>query len=138
MRPPDDVRKEIVRQWLAKAQMDLEAAETLLAADADLLYPACFHSQQASEKYIKAYLTWHQIEFPKTHVFGELLDLISQVDEGLAVALTSVTALNPYGVEVRYPSNIPEPTRQESEKALLLALEVRDAVLKALPPKVVQ
>ncbi|HOE12382.1 MAG TPA: HEPN domain-containing protein [bacterium] len=31
------------------------------------LYPACFHAQQAAEKYLNALLTWHQIEFPKTH-----------------------------------------------------------------------
>lgn len=134
MRRPEDVRKEIVRQWLAKAELDIKAADTLLSADNPLLYPSCFHSQQAAEKYIKAFLTWHQVEFPKTHVFGELLDLVGRVDKALAASLSGVTALNPYGVEVRYPGNTPEPTRGQTEDALRLARAVRDAILGVLPP----
>lgn len=70
MPPPDDVKRAIVRQWLAKAEQDLQAAETLLTAEHQLFYPACFHAQQAAEKFLKAFLAWHQIEFPKTHSLG--------------------------------------------------------------------
>ncbi|HUU69041.1 MAG TPA: HEPN domain-containing protein [Planctomycetota bacterium] len=133
MKPPEQVKKEFVAQWLAKAETDLAAAETLLSEDHPLYYPSCFHSQQAAEKYIKAFLTWHQVEFPKTHVFGDLLRLVGQVDAALAVDLKRVTLLNPYGVEVRYPGDIPEPTRSQAEEALRVARSVRDAILKALP-----
>ena len=133
MRPPEEVKKEFVAQWLAKAEADLAAAETLLAEDHPLYYPSCFHSQQAAEKCIKAFLTWHQVEFPKTHVFGELLSLVRQVDVALAVNIKCVTLLNPYGVEVRYPGDIPEPTRSQAQEALRVARFVRDAILKALP-----
>ena len=77
MRPPEKVKAEMVRQWIRKAETDLEAAEVLFYKTPPLLYPACFHSQQAVEKYLKAFLTWHQVEFPKMHALGELLDLIS-------------------------------------------------------------
>lgn len=110
----------------------MDAAERLLSGGRLSFYPSCFHSQQAAEKFLKAFLTWHQVEFPKTHVFGELLDLISQVDMNLAESIEGVTKLNPYGVEVRYPSDLPEPTRAEAEEALALARSVRDAILKAL------
>ena len=133
MRPPEKVKADIVRQWLRKAEADMEAAEALLSDDQSSLYPSCFHSQQTAEKYVKAFLTWHQVEFPKTHVFGMLLDLIAQVDEALAASMSDVTDLNPYGVEVRYPSDIPEPTRAQAEEALALARSVRDAILKVLP-----
>lgn len=71
MRPPEEVKKEIVRQWLARAEQDMKASEALLAAEPPFLYPSCFHAQQASEKYLKALLTWHQIEFPKTHAIEQ-------------------------------------------------------------------
>ena len=87
----------------------------------------------AAEKYVKAFLTRHQVEFPKTHVFGKLLDLMGRVDEALAASISGATALNPYGVELRYPSDIPEPTRLQAEEALHMARSVRDAVLNALP-----
>lgn len=136
MRPPEKVKAEIVRQWLRKAETDLEAAEVLFFKDPPLLYPACFHSQQAAEKYLKAFLTWHQVEFPKTHALGELLDLISQVDGDLADKLSGLTALNPYGVEVRYPGDTPEPNGQQAEEALGLGRSVRKAVLNVLPSSV--
>ncbi|MBI4833104.1 MAG: HEPN domain-containing protein, partial [Candidatus Lindowbacteria bacterium] len=128
MRPPDEVKEHIVRQWLWKAEADMDAAEDLLSGERLSYYPSCFHSQQAAEKLLKAFLTWHQIEFPKTHIFGELLDLISPIDRGLADSIKDVTKLNPYGVEVRYPGDIPEPSRAQAEDALMLARVVRDAI----------
>ena len=41
-------------------------------------------------------------------------------------------SLTPYGVEVRYPSDIPEPSQRETEEALSLAKKVRDAVASRL------
>ncbi len=132
MKPPEEIKRELVRQWLAKAEQDMGAIKALLDSAPPFLHPACFHAQQAAEKYLKAFLTWHQVEFPKTHVFGKLLDLMSQVDEALAASISGVTALTPSGVEVRYPGDIPEPTRAEAEAALELARTVRDAVRRAL------
>ncbi|MBI5115424.1 HEPN domain-containing protein [Candidatus Poribacteria bacterium] len=132
MRPPEEVRRDIVRQWLRKADADMDAAEALLSEERTSLYPSCFHSQQAAEKFLKAYLSRHQVEFPKTHILGELLDLISRIDKKLADGLKDVTKLNPYGVVIRYPGDIPEPTREQAEEALDLAQSVRDAILYAL------
>ena len=53
MRPPEEVKKALVGQWLAKAEQDLKAGEALLAIEPPYLYPACFHAQQAAEKYFK-------------------------------------------------------------------------------------
>jgi len=35
MKPPDEIRREIVAQWLARADEDLSVARHLLALDAD-------------------------------------------------------------------------------------------------------
>ncbi|MBW2139183.1 MAG: HEPN domain-containing protein [Deltaproteobacteria bacterium] len=135
MRPPEEVKRELVRQWLGKAEQDLKAAEALLSGDPPLLYPSCFHSQQAAEKYIKAYLTWHQVEFPKTHDFDDLLELMGRVDKPLAGRLGDTPLLTPYGVEVRYPDDVPEATLTEAEEALELAKKVRDTILPLLERK---
>jgi hypothetical protein len=39
----------------------------------------------------------------------------------------------PETVDVRYPSDIPEPTREAAEEALNLARLARETVLKVLP-----
>ncbi|QNN23301.1 HEPN domain-containing protein [Planctomycetales bacterium ZRK34] len=133
MKPADQVRREIAESWLNIANADLQSAEVLLAHDPPLLYPSCFHSQQAAEKCLKAYLTWHQIEFPKTHSIAELLALIESVDNDLSSQLSAACALTPYGVEIRYPKEEPEPDQDEAVTALLLARQVRAAICKLLP-----
>jgi HEPN domain-containing protein len=81
MKPPEEeVRRILVGLWIDKAPQDLAAAEALMRNKPPLLYPVCFHCQQASEKYIKAFLTHRQIEFPKTHNIRDLLDLAATVD----------------------------------------------------------
>jgi HEPN domain-containing protein len=129
MKPPEaEVIGRIVREWMRKAEQDLRAAEALLSQDPALLYPSCFHSQQAVEKYLKAFLTIRQVEFPKTHSIREILNLVRTVDEDLADALLPAAALTPYGVEARYPGDLPEPTRNETAEALALARKVAAAV----------
>jgi len=41
---------------------------------------ACFHAQQAAEKYIKAYLTAHEIDFPFSHNLEKLIEMCAQRD----------------------------------------------------------
>jgi len=128
MRPPDEVRHELVGQWRRKAEEDLAAAEVLLSREPPILYPACFHAQQTAEKYLKAFLTSRQVEFPKTHSIRELLSLIRPVHPALASQLEPAAVLTPYGAEVRYPGDLPEPDRQRAQQAVQLAQQVRDAV----------
>lgn len=132
MRQPEEVRQDLVRQWVSKADGDMRAAEILLSQDYEINYAICFHSQQAAEKYLKAFLTYRQIDFPKTHILGELLDLVSSANKKLADSLREITELNPYGVEVRYPGDLPEPTAQEARRAFELAGLTREAVLSSI------
>ena len=131
---PDEkqVRRRLTLQWIEKAESDLEAAEYLLSRKPPLFYQACFFSQQSAEKFLKGLLTHKQIEFRKTHDLGELLDLVARFDEALAAKLSFATKLNPYGVDIRYPGEMPEPDSGESEMALRCAQKVRDAVIDVL------
>ena len=136
MRPPDEVKKVLVRQWLDKAGQDMKAGEALLAADPPFLYPVCFHAQQAAEKYLKALLTWFQIEFPKTHAIERLLELLRKVDAETSLSLKDAAELTPYGVDIRYPGDQPEPDLAESRRAVELARKVGEAVTNILEPLV--
>jgi HEPN domain-containing protein len=134
MRPADQVRRDLIRQWITKAEEDLGAAEILILHKPSYLSAVGFHCQQAAEKFLKALLTLNQIEFPKTHDLGALLDLISPVDTSLAESLNDILLLNPYGVEIRYPGDMQAIDPEDAQNALKLAKRVRDAVMKLLPP----
>ena len=59
--PPDSVRTMDARSWLAKATQDLRRVEILIAAKPPDPEGALFLSQQAAEKAIKGFLTWHDV-----------------------------------------------------------------------------
>ena len=106
MKQPEEVKREFTRQWLEKAEGDYKTSGHLLPAGKEHLEAVTFHSQQASEKYLKALLVWHQIEFPKTHDLDLLLTLVSSREPELATSLADAGILTPYGVEYRYRVNI--------------------------------
>lgn len=131
MRVREEVMRELVQQWLSKAEDDLGAAELLLS-EGRYLNLAGFHAQQAAEKFLKAFLVEHQIEFPKTHNIAELLDLVGRRNQSLAESLRNAADLTPYGAEIRYPGDTPELSAEEAKTAVRLAGDVRKAVLAAL------
>lgn len=101
MKRPEEVRLEFTREWVQKAESDFKAAGLLLKAGDDYLFRVAFHAQQAAEKYLKAFLVWHQIEFPKTHDIGKLITLATDVVPGLADI--SGESNNPDAVRCRLP-----------------------------------
>jgi hypothetical protein len=70
---PHETLVHETREWLERARADLAACAALIAAG--LPAEALFHAQQCAEKAIKAFLTWHQISFKKTHGLDELKQL---------------------------------------------------------------
>jgi len=132
MRSREQVIWDFVQCWLAKAEGDLRAAEILLAGLGGHGEVVGFHSQQAAEKFMKAYLVRHQIEFAKKHDLALLRKLISKTDEQLAAQLAFADWLTPFGVEFRYPGEIPETNQQTAKQAVEDAKRTRQFILNAL------
>lgn len=132
MRTREQVIWDFVQEWLAKAGRDLRAAEILLADPEDFCEYVAFHCQQAVEKFQKAFLVRHQIEFSKTHDLAQIRTLISQVDASLAERLAPADWLTPFGVETRYPGYLREVTRETAQRALHDAQAVRMLVHDSL------
>ena len=128
------MRKEIVAQtkrWLEKAERDIIAAEKLL--EVGIYDYSLFHSQQAIEKFLKAFLTYHNKPFRKTHDVTLLLKLCIGVDESFKELLEAeVDRLYPRAVEVRYPEVEYDVSPEEAEEAIKLAEKVREFVLRKL------
>ena len=65
--PPEVV--EVLRQWVRKAEHDIEAANRIMAIEDGCPFDTvCFHCQQAAEKYLKCLLT-SRYSFPWNCVF---------------------------------------------------------------------
>lgn len=124
--PPEVVR--VVQDWVQKAEHDLKNAEHTLTLGDDCPFDTvCFHAQQCVEKYLKALLTWHGLAFPKTHDLTELLALVPKTSP-LDITMDDLAELSPYAVESRYPGEWEPLTRDEADRAVELARELRLAV----------
>ena len=131
MKPPEEVARELAREWLVKADVDLSAARALLSTGG-LYEVVAFHAQQAAEKALKAFLVWHQTEFPKTHDISRLITLSANADESLAASVAAAAELTPYGVEYRYPGEYPPVTSAAAAASLTTAESVVGAVSQSL------
>jgi len=128
----DETIKDLVDKWIKKAENDLVTAERQLSFEDPIAQTACFHCQQAAEKYLKAFLVHHQIYFTKTHKIMELLDLCATVDPSFPDELQDADNLTDYAVEIRYPDVWLEPTREDAKEAFDTAKKVREFVLEKL------
>ncbi len=121
---------DLVRGWLRKARSDVIAIAALI--DADTLDTACFHAQQAAEKYLQAYLAHANTSFPYTHNLVKLIELCAALDDAFVSLTSIVTPLVPYAVELRYDAEF-WPDEETARKAQAAALDVERFVLARLP-----
>jgi len=125
--------EEDFRAWIKKAESDLKTAEhTLTLKERCPFDTVCFHAQQCAEKYLKAFLVYRSIDFPKTHDIRLLMQRVL-ADVRLGVSIEEVIPLNRYTIEARYPGNWEPFDRKEAEDAVSIARKVRKAVRANLP-----
>ena len=119
-------KMEKVNALLDKAIVDYKSSKVLLENDdKDILcYAICFHCQQCVEKSLKAFLMYHEINFPKIHDLLPLVKLCLNVDQRFKDF--DLSEFSGFGVEIRYDE--PSPTIEESETAFEIAGEVLDYI----------
>ncbi len=121
-----------VRSWLELAALDLEVA-VRLADDPDFARVVVYHCQQAAEKAIKGFLTWHGVRFGRTHDLDVLGSLARPLAPTLGPALDRAVELTPYAWLYRYPPDSPAPLEGEAGEAIDAARELLDAIDGTLP-----
>ena len=127
-----DETTEAVRQWRAKAQSDWNTVEILRSSERCPGDVVCFHCQQFVEKLLKALLTRHGIEAPKTHDVRRLIQLAEAFAPELSRFSDASDTLTVHGVETRYPGDWVEIERGEMDAVVTLARDLGDAVLARL------
>ena len=134
--PHDPALVAETRAWFSKAGNDLRAGTFELGAVPPLTSDIVFHTQQAAEKAMKGFLTWHGQVYRKTHNLVEIGEACAAIDPTLEPLLRRAAELTEYAWRFRYPGNPEEPTEKEAREALALAREVFDSLLYRLPPDV--
>jgi HEPN domain-containing protein len=125
-----------VSEWMQKAANDIRSAEVDLTAEPKLLEDVAFHAQQAAEKSIKGFLTFHSRPFRKTHDIEELGTNAVKIDPALEPLIRKASVLTPFAWQFRYPGDSSEPEEEDAVSLLNISKEVYDTVLSHLPHEV--
>ena len=124
--PPDLRDPTRSDEWLRRARSNLALARAHGALPDVLLEDLWFDAQQSAEKAIKAVLVHHQIEFPKTHVLAQLLDLLAKHGVQSPEDVREATRLSDYAVASRHVGMTEDVSEADYEKAIELATRVLD------------
>jgi HEPN domain-containing protein len=95
---------------------------------------ACFHAQQAVEKYLKAVIASAGLPIPRSHNLELIYNQCLTVEPALTLDRTELSNLTPYAVELRYNPGF-WPDQVMAQEALATVDRVRAAVLSVLPPE---
>lgn len=102
-----------------------------LALEAGIYNQVCFHSQQCAEKAVKALLLLQGKTLPRTHLLGDLLNLLNP--NPFAAGL-DIQLLDRFYIPTRYPDALPGslpeglPNYEDATEALAVARQVLHTV----------
>jgi HEPN domain-containing protein len=131
----DQAKRELVQAWLIKARNDLETAHQIGMFPEGHLDIAIYHCQQAAEKVIKAFLSFHDHELERTHDLRHLIQIATRYDNGFSNWMDVAIILTPYATAYRYPGEAAtlEPSRAEFDEALDSGTKLVNFVHSLLP-----
>ncbi len=124
------------RRWLAQAENDFAFAE--LATREGFFAQACFNSQQAAEKALKAFLYSHGAEQVFGHSVADLITECTKLDAEFSPLKARAAPLDQFYVPTRYPNSLPGgiPSeafgRPDARRALDMTSEVLATVKRRL------
>ena len=124
--------KKFVLEWIKRAKSNLERAKAGQVSTDILFEDLCFDCQQSVEKALKALLISYDIDFPRTHSIGRLLELVSTTGIETPKIILQAVELTEYAVNTRYPGELEEIGKQEYEEALEMAILVFEWVRKII------
>ncbi len=124
--------KFYIKNWLFRAQEDLAVVKSLSELNIEHFTSSiCFHCQQATEKYLKAYLVYSGINFPKTHdvdyLISKCIELISEKFSDF-----DLRNLSEFGVDIRYPDDFYLPDVDETLYYISLSESISKVVLNLI------
>ncbi len=126
-----EAEKKHIKEWFRKADHDLTSAHILIE-EIDILDNVCFHCQQASEKYLKAYLVFKGEEVIKTHYLKHLQTVCAKFDADFNAF--DFKDLTRYASDVRYPDDFSDPPLSDTQYYLETAEKVKELVLSKITP----
>ncbi|MCK6630024.1 MAG: HEPN domain-containing protein [Anaerolineae bacterium] len=128
---------DLAHLLIRKAESDLAAVHRTITSEGPY-DTGLFHCQQAVEKYLKALLAVHNINYPKIHDVTVLAELGEPFCPALSSLSFSLAEFNPFAVTIRYDDL--DLNHEHSlpllQEMLEKADQVRTIILNVLPEEI--
>ena len=118
------------REWINKAEDDLKVVKDGLGKFANWII--LFHAQQAIEKYLKAYLVFHNKKIEKTHDITYLINQCIKINSKFKKLLNYEIEIFEFAISSRYPSKENSLSNHIIKEASNIAEEIKNFVLEQL------
>jgi HEPN domain-containing protein len=120
-------QNDYLKNWIFRANEDIAVIEKLFESGPEQFASSiCFHAQQAVEKFLKAYLVFNDIDFPKTHDLDFLLLECKKINN--KVFDIDLGSLTDFGVSIRHPDDFLLPDILETTSYRKISLQVKKTV----------
>ena len=125
-------RTEELRQWFAIAEEDLKVAKHLAESFHPIpLERICNLCQQSTEKDLKGYLFFNEVEFPKTHNLIDLLNMCAEIQQNFGIFVRKCQYLTNFAVIPKYPNDL-QLTEDDAKAAIRFAEEIKEFVVNLI------
>ena len=85
-----------------------------------------------AEKYLKGFLVFSKIDFPKIHHLDRLIVLCQKVDSQFEKLRTAAENLSEFYIWTRYPGDYRQFSFEQAQKAFREAIKIKNFVLKRI------
>lgn len=122
---------DYISKLLFRANEDIAVMNNLINSEPGYYTSSiCFHAQQASEKFLKAFLAYNDVDFPRTHDIDVLLRESRKINpDEFNIDVKSMTD---FGVAVRYADDFYIPDINETLIYRDIALDIKDIVERVI------
>lgn len=127
---------ETSQRWFRQAEHDLGIAEKLKE---DSPADACYFSEQAGQKALKAFLYLKGSRSVPEHSIGYLAKLCTERDPSFPLPVQRWSKLDQYYIPTRYPDGLADPAVPfesysvvEASEAIQIASEIMEAVRRKI------
>jgi HEPN domain-containing protein/predicted nucleotidyltransferase len=118
---------ESIADWRARIDEDVGTLHILLASQLVPWGSACFHAQQAAEKYLKLLFVLRGERPMRTHGLEELVTRLRELGLDFPELDEECELLKGYAVNVRYPERMPIPEEAKGREIVAAAQRIIEA-----------
>lgn len=119
-------------KWFEIADRDLGFAKLGLEESDEFYAQICVQAHQAIEKYLKGFLVYNNVKYPKIHDLGKIINECAKINKDFEEFWEDCSKISNYYVDSRYPVHYEQKTKKQAKEAVEAAERIKKFVNKLI------